>query len=176
MSAKGRFETLPGCRHGPAADLDVRILGQLPVARLPRGDALEPGPLEVGGFNVPLRGGPLGSSRWNTRRGTRTPPWYSPISTANSTACCSAFQWASSGKVEEHGASPALIGLLRVFSKRSSPGLQRLPTVSRLGGRPGPRYARDMAVPVSPPMSAKSSSSSRSCRIGRPRTSHPVGT
>jgi hypothetical protein len=44
--------------------------------------------------------GVSGSSRWNTRRGTRTTPWYSPISTPNSTACRSAFQRASSGKVK----------------------------------------------------------------------------
>ena len=37
--------------------------------------------------------------RWNTRRGTRTTPRYSPISTPNSTACRSAFQRASSGCV-----------------------------------------------------------------------------
>src|SRR5215831_10363362 len=41
--------------------------------------------------------GVSGSSRWNTRRGTRTTPWYSPISTPNSTAWRSAFQCASSG-------------------------------------------------------------------------------
>src|SRR5262252_1856681 len=41
-----------------------------------------------------------GSSRWMTLRGARTTPLYSPISTPNSMACCSAFQRASSGKVE----------------------------------------------------------------------------
>ena len=34
------------------------------------------------------------SRRWNTRRGTRTTPRCSPISTPNSTAWLSAFQWA----------------------------------------------------------------------------------
>jgi SOS response associated peptidase (SRAP) len=42
----------------------------------------------------------------------------------------------------------------------------------RLGLRPGP--APCVAVPVSPPMSARSSSSSRSRQIGRPRTSRPA--
>src|SRR5215472_6857283 len=39
------------------------------------------------------------------RRGTRTTPLYSPISTPNSTACCSAVQRASSGKEKNIGAS-----------------------------------------------------------------------
>ena len=47
----------------------------------------------------------IANSRWNTRRGTLTTPRYSPISTPNSTACCSAFQWAFSGKVKNNGAS-----------------------------------------------------------------------
>jgi hypothetical protein len=47
----------------------------------------------------------------------------------------------------------------------------------RLGLRSGPSMlAPGVAVPVSPPMSAKSSLSFRSRRIGRPRTSRPVGT
>jgi hypothetical protein len=36
--------------------------------------------------------GRSGGNRWRTRRGTRTPPLHSPISTPNSTACRSAFQ------------------------------------------------------------------------------------
>jgi hypothetical protein len=55
------------------------------------------------------------------------------------------------GKGEEHGASLALIGLLRVFSKRSSPGLQRLPTVSYLGLRRAPAMlAPYVALPTDP--------------------------
>jgi hypothetical protein len=42
--------------------------------------------------------GRSGSRRWNTRRGTRTTPRSSLISTPNSTACRSAFQRASSGE------------------------------------------------------------------------------
>jgi len=41
--------------------------------------------------------GRSGSRRWKTRRGTRTIPRYSPISTPNSTAWRSAFQRAFSG-------------------------------------------------------------------------------
>src|SRR5262252_8452351 len=54
--------------------------------------------------------GRSGSSRWNARRGTRTTPWYSPISTPNSTACRSAFHWASSGKVKNNGGSDRVYG------------------------------------------------------------------
>ena len=38
----------------PPADLDVPVLGQLPPAQLPLGDALEPGPLEVVSLDAPL--------------------------------------------------------------------------------------------------------------------------
>ena len=41
--------------------------------------------------------GRSGSRRWKTRRGTRTTPRYSPISTPNSTAWRSALQRAFSG-------------------------------------------------------------------------------
>src|SRR5215471_12608575 len=44
--------------------------------------------------------GRSGSRRWNTRHETRTTPRYSPISTPNSTACCSAFHRVSSGNVK----------------------------------------------------------------------------
>jgi hypothetical protein len=43
----------------PPADLDVRILGQLPAAEFTLGDALEPRPLEIVGFDAPLGGGSL---------------------------------------------------------------------------------------------------------------------
>ena len=52
----------------------------------------------------------IANSRWNTRRGTLTTPRYFPISTPNSTAWCSAFQWASSGKVKNNGASGRALG------------------------------------------------------------------
>jgi len=44
----------------PPADLDIPVLGQLAPAKLPLGDALEPGPPEVVRLDVPLAGGPLG--------------------------------------------------------------------------------------------------------------------
>src|SRR5580704_4102369 len=47
-----------------------------------------------------VRAKPWCQKRWNTRRGTRTTPRYSPISTPNSTADRSVFQRASSGKVK----------------------------------------------------------------------------
>ena len=43
----------------PPADLHIPILGQLPPAQLPLGDALEAGPLEEVCFDAPLGGGPL---------------------------------------------------------------------------------------------------------------------
>ena len=43
----------------PPVDLDIPILGQLSPTDLPLGDALEPGPLEVVGFDALLGGGPL---------------------------------------------------------------------------------------------------------------------
>jgi hypothetical protein len=107
VTEKGRLRRFGG---GPAnvgyrqlarvspADLHIPILGQLAAAQLLLGDALEPGPLEVAGFDAPLGVGRFGKRRWKTRRGTRTTPWYSPISTPNSTACRSAFHRASSGK------------------------------------------------------------------------------
>jgi hypothetical protein len=42
----------------PPADLDVPILAQLLAAQLPLVDALEPGPLEIVGFDAPLGRGP----------------------------------------------------------------------------------------------------------------------
>src|SRR5262249_2499234 len=51
----------------------------------------------------------------------QTTPRYSPISTPNSTACRSAFQRASSGKVKNIGASDHAPVM---FSKRSQPGTQ----------------------------------------------------
>jgi len=44
----------------PPADLDVPILGQQAPAEFALGDALEPGPLEIVGFDAPLGGRPLG--------------------------------------------------------------------------------------------------------------------
>ena len=41
----------------PPADLHIPILGQLASAQLPLGDALEPGPLEVVGFDTFPGGG-----------------------------------------------------------------------------------------------------------------------
>ncbi len=60
-------------------------------------------------------------------------------------------------------------------SHRRSHG--RFALSSRLG-LPGDdtMFAPCVAAPVSPPMSARSSSFSRSHHIGRPRTSLPVGT
>jgi hypothetical protein len=58
-----------------------------------------------------VRAKPWCQKRWNARRGTRTTPWYSPISTPNSTACRSAFQRVSWGEGEEHGASKVPLGL-----------------------------------------------------------------
>jgi hypothetical protein len=81
----------------PPADLDVSVLGQLTPAQLPLGDGLEPRPLEVVRLTHRSGVGRSGSSRWNTRRGTRTTLRYSPISTPASTACRSAFQRATSG-------------------------------------------------------------------------------
>ena len=68
ITAWGRFETLPACRHRfllvlaqiTPTDLNVPILGQLTPTELPLGDALKPGPLEIARLNAPLRGGPLG--------------------------------------------------------------------------------------------------------------------
>jgi hypothetical protein len=54
-------------------DLHVLILGQLPLAQLPLGDALDPGPLEV----VGLKRSGLGRSGkrcWTTRSGARPSP------------------------------------------------------------------------------------------------------
>src|SRR6516225_9293003 len=102
------------------ADLDVPVLGQLPPAQLPLSDALKPGPLEIISLDAPLGSGPLGSSRWNTRRGTRTTPRYSPTSTPNSAACRSAFQRASSGKVKNIVGSARALASLVTFSKRFS--------------------------------------------------------
>jgi hypothetical protein len=92
----------------PPADLDIPVLGQLAPAQLPPGDTLEPGPLGIVRLDAPLGMGRPANSRWNTRRGTRTTPRYSPISTPNATACLSAFQRASSGKVKNIGAPLAL--------------------------------------------------------------------
>ena len=39
-------------------------------AQPPLGNALQPGPLEVVGFNAPLGVGRSGKRRWKTRRGT----------------------------------------------------------------------------------------------------------
>ena len=44
----------------PPAELHIPVLGQLPPTDLSFGNALEPGPLSVAGFNTPLWGGPLG--------------------------------------------------------------------------------------------------------------------
>jgi hypothetical protein len=44
----------------PPADLDISVLGHLTAAKFPLGDALEPGPLEVVGFDALLGGGPFG--------------------------------------------------------------------------------------------------------------------
>src|SRR6516165_8212219 len=77
----------------PPADLYVTVLGQLPTAELPLNDALEPGPLQIVRPTQSSGVGRSGRRRWKTRRGTRTTPLYSPISTPNSTACRSAFQW-----------------------------------------------------------------------------------
>ena len=82
------------------ADLDIPILGQLTPAQLPLGDALEPGPLEIISLDAPLGRGALREQPLEHPPRPRTTPWYSPISTPNSTGCRSAFQRASSGKVE----------------------------------------------------------------------------
>ena len=36
-------------------DLDIPVVGQLPAANLPLGDALEPGPVQVVGFEAAFR-------------------------------------------------------------------------------------------------------------------------
>ena len=118
----------------PPADFDIPILGQLASAQLALGDALEPGPLEVIRLHAPLRGGRSGSRRWDTRRGTRTMPWYSPISTPNSTACCSAFQWASSGRRRTSGLVRKLGSEVTLFFKRSRSAAQQ-GRFGRLGHR-----------------------------------------
>jgi hypothetical protein len=99
----------------------IPILDQLPPAQLPLGDALEPGSLEVVGFDAALGVGCSGSNRWNTRRGTQTTPRHSPISTPNSPACRSAVQRASSGKVKNRG----LCSGLPLFSRCSAWDLRR---------------------------------------------------
>ena len=111
MAAVGRFETLPAGRltQVPPADLHVPILGQLAPSQLPLGDALEPRPLEVVRLYAASGVGRSGNSRWNTRRGTLMTARYSPISTPNSTACRSAFQWAFSGKVKSTGGLPVVL-------------------------------------------------------------------
>jgi putative ABC transport system substrate-binding protein len=81
----------------PPADLDVRILGQLPAAEFTLGDALEPRPLEIVGFDAPLGGGSLRKQQLNHAPRPRTTPRHSPISTLTSTACRSAFHRVSSG-------------------------------------------------------------------------------
>jgi hypothetical protein len=59
----------------PPANLDLAIIGQLALAQLALGGALEPGPLEVFGFGAPLGADVSGNRRWNAapgpRRGTR---------------------------------------------------------------------------------------------------------
>ena len=66
VSAKGRFETLPwlaaptcGLAQVPPADLHVPVVGQLALAQLPLGDALEPRPPKVVRLDAALGGGPL---------------------------------------------------------------------------------------------------------------------
>jgi len=49
-----RFWRLPQI---PPADRHIPVLGQLPPAQLPLGDALEPAPLEAIGFDARLRAG-----------------------------------------------------------------------------------------------------------------------
>jgi hypothetical protein len=39
----------------PASDLDVGVIGQLPATNLPLGDEFQPGPLQIIGFQAPLR-------------------------------------------------------------------------------------------------------------------------
>ena len=67
---------LAQCCEIPPADLDIPILGQLALAQLPLGDALEPGALSVLGFYTPLGSSGSGGSRWNRCRGTLTTPRY----------------------------------------------------------------------------------------------------
>ena len=106
----------------PPADLYVTVLGQLAPPELPLNDALEPGPLQIVRPTQSSGVGRSGRRRWKTRRGTRTTPLYSPISTPNSTACRSAFHRAPSGNEKNIGAS---CGAPMMFSKGSASRAQQ---------------------------------------------------
>ena len=87
-------------------DLHFPILGQLPAGAVSVRLCSRTG--SAGGSKprpTSRASGSSGNTRWNTHRGTVTTPWCSPISTPNSTACRSAFQWASSGKVKNMAVS-----------------------------------------------------------------------
>jgi hypothetical protein len=80
-------------------DLDVAVIGQLPLSQLALDRQLEACPLEMEGFNATLRGRRLIEQPLeDPPRYTRTVPWYSPSRTLNSTAARTSSQWASSGK------------------------------------------------------------------------------
>jgi hypothetical protein len=93
-------------------------LCHLAPSQPPLGDALERGPLKV--LDASLGVGRSGSNRWRTRRGTRTTPRYSPILAPNSTACRSAFQRPSSGRLNNIGAHDRARASFRKFSNRPS--------------------------------------------------------
>jgi hypothetical protein len=48
-------------------DLDIGVVGQLPAAHLALGDALKPGPLQLGDLEAPFRRAALGRIAWKTR-------------------------------------------------------------------------------------------------------------
>ena len=73
-------------------DLNIAIVGQLPPTKFALRDQFEPSAMKMVGFEAAFRRGFLGSRIWNTRRGTRTTPSYSPTATPNSTADRSGFQ------------------------------------------------------------------------------------
>jgi hypothetical protein len=85
-------------------DLNIAIVGQLPPTKFAVSDEFEPGAMKMVAFEAAFRRGFSGSRIWNTRRGTRTTPSYSPTATPNSTADRSGFQRLR-GKTKEHATS-----------------------------------------------------------------------
>ena len=94
-----------------------------------------------------VRAKPWCQKRWNTRRGTRTTPRYSPISTPNSTADRSVFQRASSGKVKNM--ATALPIELAVWQNTPiMPDIGKSPWASTAERYPRSRLSRSRAMPL----------------------------
>jgi hypothetical protein len=135
----GRFETFPwlaarsptcGLAQIAPADLDIPVLGQLAPAQLPLRDALEPGSLKVVRLDAALGDRPL---RWNTRRGTRTPPRSSPISTPNSTACVATASAPATSRISWLNPTPQMITVYASPWSSPSPTQHSLPSGRHAG-------------------------------------------